>query len=149
MKNIDVVKDWYKKSWANPPASVTETDAVYLADDFKSYDENGNVMMNKEAMIGMTHLMFAAFKDFRAVYEDVREDGDAVLVTFHFEGTHTGDLDLSAMGFGVVPPSGKKIVWPQGVSKFMVKDGKIASDITVSGGMESFFEPLGIKLPKA
>ena len=146
---IDVVRAYYDLAWTNPPASIIEAAEAYISDDFKSFDENGNVVMTKEVFIGMSHLLLGAFKDLKVVYNDLREEGDGVLSTFHFEGTHTGEFDLSAMGLGVIPASGKKIVWPDAKTKWNVKDGKIVSEEPISAGMGWFLTPLGIKLPTA
>jgi hypothetical protein len=146
---VDVYKAFYEASWANPPSSIMEANMTYLSDDFQNLDQDGNVIMDKEAYIGMTQLLSAALKDFKAVYSDVREEGESVIVSYHFEGTHTGDLDLSAMGMGVVPASGKKIVWPEASSEFKIEGDKIVSikPYGDSGGMESFLAPLGVTLP--
>lgn len=148
---LDVFKAFIEAAWANPPASVLEANMAYLSDDFRSHDKDGNVQMNKEAYIGMTQLLMSSFKGFKAVYGDLREEGDSVIVDYHFEGTHTGDLDLSAMGLGVIPASGKKIVWPDATNVFKIAGGKIASiePYGDSGGFEDFLAPLGVKLPSA
>ena len=148
---IDVYKAYYKASWANPPSSLIKANETYLSDDFQSLDKDGNVLMNKEAYFGMTQLLVAAFKDFKSVYSDIREEGEGVIVSYHFEGTHTGDFDLSAMGMGVIPASGKKIVWPEATSEFKIEGDKIVSikPHGESGGMESFLELLGVSLPSA
>ena len=148
---LDVYKAYYEASRANPPSSNLKAVETYFSDDFQSFDKDGNVVMNKEAQIGMTQLLMAAFKDFKAVNSDVREEGDSVIVSYHFEGTHMEDLDLSAMGMGVVPASGKKIVWPEASSEFKIEGDKIVSikPYGDSGGIESFFAPLGVTLPSA
>jgi hypothetical protein len=147
----DVWKAYYEASWTNPPESVIEANMTYMSDDFQSLDKDGNVVMNKEAYLGLTHLLVAAFKDFKSVVNDIREEGDSVIVDYHFEGTHTGDFDLSAMGMGVIPASGKYIVWPDSTSEFKIEGDKIMSTRPYgdTGGMESFLEPLGVKLPSA
>jgi predicted ester cyclase len=148
---LEVYKAYYDASWANPPASVMEANETYLSDDFQILDKDGNVVMDKQAYLGLNQLLSAAFKDFKAVYSDLREDGDNVIVSYHFEGTHTGDFDLSAMGLGVLPASGKKIVWPEESSEFKIKGEKIVR-ITPrgdSGGMESFLAGLGVTPPSA
>ena len=70
-----------------------------------------------------------------------------MIVSGHFEGTHTGDLDLSAMGMGVIPASGKKIVWPEASNEFKVDGDQIVSikPYGDSGGMEAFLAALGVK----
>ena len=145
----DVWKAYYEASWADPPESIIEANMTYLSDDFQSFDKDGNVVANKEAQVGMTQLLVNSFKDFKSVVDDIREEGDSVIVSFHFEGTHTGDLDLSAMGMGVVPASGKYIVWPDAMTEFKIEGDKIASSRPYgdSGGIEAFFEGLGVKLP--
>jgi predicted ester cyclase len=148
---LDVYKAYYEASWANPPSSLIEANETYLSEDFQNLDQDGNVVMDKQAYIGMTHLLAAAFKDFKAVYSDLRQKGDSVIVSFHFEGTHTGDLDLSAMGLGVIPASGKKIVWPEDSSEFKIEGDKIVSikPYGDSRGIEAFLAPLGVKIPSA
>lgn len=148
---LDVYKAYWDASWANPPSSNVEALETYLSDDFQSLDEHGNVVMNKEAYTGMVKLLFTAFNDFKYVGSDLREEGDSVIVSGNFEGTHTGDLDMSAMGMGVIPASGKKIVWPVASSEFKVDGDKIVSikPYGDSGGMEAFFTVLGVKAPSA
>jgi predicted ester cyclase len=146
---LDVYKAYYEASRANPPSSNIEAIETYLSDDFQSLDKDGNVLMNKEAYLGMVQLLFAAFKDFTYVRGGVREEGDSVIVSGHFEGTHTGDFDLSAMGMGVIPASGKKIVWPEASNEFNIEGDKIVSikPYGDSGGMEAFLAALGVKAP--
>ncbi len=68
-------------------------------------------------------------------------------MTGHFEGTHTGDLDLSAMGLGVIPASGKKIVWPEASAKLTIEDGKIVRMEPYAGaaGLKAWLAALGIE----
>lgn len=145
----DVFKAYYKAAWSNPPSSNIEAAKTYLSDDFQSLDKDGNVLMNKEAYIGMIQLLFAAFKDLVHVRGDVREEGDSVIVNGHFEGTHTGDFDISAMGMGIIPASGKKIVWPEASNEFNVEGDKVVSvkPYGDSGGTEAFLAALGVKAP--
>jgi predicted ester cyclase len=126
-----------------------EAHATYLSDDFQNVDKDDNVVMNKEGYIGMSHMLLASLPDFEFVRTALREEGDFVIMTGHFEGTHTGDLDLSAMGVGVIPASGKKIVWPEASAKLTVEGDKIArmEPYGDSGGMEAFLAPLGVKPP--
>ncbi len=148
---LDVYKAYRDASWANPPSSNIEAIETYFSDDFQSLDKDGNVVMNKEAYTGMVQLLFAAFKDFTYVTSDLREEGDSVFVSGNFEGTHTGDFDLSAMGIGVIPASGKKIVWPKASNEFKIEGDKIVGikPYGDSGGMEAFLAALGVKVPSA
>lgn len=148
---FDVVKTYLDEAWANPPSSLAEVGATTLSDDFQNVDEDGNEVMNKETYIGMSQLLFASFAGFRWVLRDLREVDDGVLMSGHFEGTHTGDLDLSAMGVGVVPASGKKVVWEDVTVKWLVDGDKIVREEPYAGasGMEAFLAPLGVAPPSA
>ena len=59
------------------------------------------------------------------------------------------DIDLSLLGAGVVPASGKKIVWPEWSTKITVGQAKITrmEPYGEGGGMEAFLAPLGVKPP--
>jgi predicted ester cyclase len=148
---LDVYKAYYEASWTNPPASNLEAIETYLSDDFQSLDKDGNVVMDKQAYAGIVQLIFSAFKDFTHVFGDLHAEGNNVIVSGHFEGTHTGDFDLSAIGVGVIPASGKKIVWPEASSAFKIEGDQIVSIKPVgdSGGMEAFLAALGVKAPTA
>ena len=128
------------KEWGDLPTGELERSAAYLSEDFKSYDSEGNEVLNKESWVGMGQMLQASFTGFEWIRTGLREEGDDIIITGHFEGTHTSDLDLSAFGAGVIPASGKKIVWPEGTSKVTVEGGKItrwdARD--EGGGIEEF-----------
>ena len=145
--NLDVFQAYFEASRANPIEAIKR----YLADDFQSLDIDGSVQMNREAYMGLVQLLHSAFKDLETVLSDVREEEDNVFVSSHFEGTHTGDLDLSAMGMGVIPASGKRIVWPQAETKWGFEGGKIASIQANSetGGLGPFLAALGVTPPAA
>jgi hypothetical protein len=145
----DVINAWVEEEWANPPASLTAASEKYLSDDFVNIDQEGNVIANKEAYIAMAQASAASFTGFKVVISDLQEVSDGVIMTNHFEGTHTGDFDLSALGLGVIPASGKKIVWPDTKSKFTVEGDQITGIHEISGGLEYFLAPLGVKLPSS
>lgn len=146
---VDVIKAWYEMAWSDPPASNAAAAEKYLSEDFKSLDRNGNVVMDRQTFVGMTNLIYAAFKDFTGKYSNLQEEDGGVIMTFHFEGTQTSDFDLSPLGMGVIPATGKKIVWPEVQSKFLVEGDKIVGEHEISGGMQWFLAPLGVKLPAA
>lgn len=148
---LDVVRTFIDAAWANPPASVNEANETYLSDDFKSLDKDGNTQMNKETYIGMAHQFISAFTDLKWVRRDLRKEDESVIMSGHFEGRHTGDFDLSAVGVGVIPASGKMIVWPDASVEYKVEGNKIISEKAYGGasGMEALLAPLGVTLPSA
>ena len=149
--SLDVWKTYQEKAWANPPASLFETEDEYFAKDFKNLAIDGSVVADKATYIGMGHVLFNSFSGLNYVMSDLREEGDEVYMTGHFEGTFTNDLDLSAMGAGVVPASGKKVIWPENTIRIKVAGGKIVSiqDTDENSGIEAFLRLLGVEMPSS
>ncbi|UCC52490.1 MAG: ester cyclase [Anaerolineaceae bacterium] len=147
--NLDLYHAFYEESWANPPSSIMEANEKYLSSDFQTLDMDGNVQMDRVAYLGMSQLLFSAFEDFKSVISDARQEGDNVILTSHFEGTHTGDLDLSALELGVIPASGKRIVWPEATTKWTFEGSQIASIQAMddAGGVGPFLAALGVTPP--
>jgi len=147
---LDLYKAFYNASWANPPASFPEAAMKYLADDFKNLDPDGKVLMDRAGWIGMSQMLVTSIAGFKSVITSMKEVEDGVVVTAHFEGTHTSDLDLSALGAGVSKASGKHIVWPDATNKFTIEGDKITGVQGLAGaGREAFLAPLGVKMPAA
>ncbi len=119
----------------------------YMSDDFENLDNDGNVALTKDQLLGMTRMFGRSFTDYGFVSADLRGKDDIVIMTGHFEGTHTGDLDQSAMGLGVIPASGKKIVWPEASAKLTIEDGKIVRMEPYAGaaGLKAWLAALGIE----
>jgi hypothetical protein len=115
-----------------------------LADNFQSTDEGGSPPFDKATWIGMGQMLQASFPDLENVIDDIREEGQGVRVTSHFVGTFANALDLSAMGVGVVPASGKKITWPPSTSLVTLEGGKITRLHNTGSGMGSFLQALGV-----
>jgi predicted ester cyclase len=148
-KNLDIYNAYFEAAWADPPSSIFEANENYLSDDFTNLDKDGNVAMNKEAYMGMVQILHAAFSGLETVIHDMHEEGEAVILRSHFEGTHTGDLDLSALGMGVFPASGKKIVWPEASTTWKFTGDQIASiePNDDNAGVGSFLAALGATPP--
>ena len=76
-----------------------------------------------------------------------------MIMTGHFEGMHIGDIDLSAMGLGVgvIPASGKKIVWPEASAKLTIEGGRIVRMQPYAGaaGLKAWLAALETKTPSA
>jgi predicted ester cyclase len=148
---LDVVRTFIDAAWKNPPASVMEANKTYLADNFQSLDKDGKAQMNKEAYTGMAKLFMSAFTDFKWVRSDLRQQGESVIMSGHFEGRHTGDIDLTAVGAGYIPASGKMIVWPEASVEYKVEGDKIVSERAYGGasGLDALLAPLGVSIPTA
>jgi hypothetical protein len=146
----DVVRMWEDESWRNPPSSMISTNKMYHSDDFHNLDKDGNVMGDKAAFTAVSQLLYNAFTGFKGVVHDLQEEEDgSVTMAFHFEGMHSGDFDLSAMGMGVIPATGKRIVTPESKTRFMVQGGQIDSSQPISGGFEDLLAGIGVTPPSA
>jgi len=136
--DLEVVQEWLD-------AAATDFDAAYeyFADDFQWVQTDG-AAMDRAAYLGFANLLRGAIPDLKHVVGEVRDEDGAVLLISHFEGTHENDLDLSAMGMGVFPASGKKIVFPEGSARLSVRGDKIIrlEDVPGSRGTDEFFAAL-------
>ena len=123
----------------------------YMADDFKNLDKDGDVALTKDQLLGMTRRLGRSFTGYGFLCSDLRDEDDFVIMTGHFEGTHTDDLDLSAMGLGVIPASGKKVVWPEASAKLTIEGSKIVKMEPHAGaaGLKAWLAALGIDTPSA
>jgi predicted ester cyclase len=119
----------------------------FYADDFQATDSVGGQPMDKRAWLAMTPLMRASFPDIEYVIDDIHEEDNKVRVTGHFVGTFTNDLDLSALGVGVIPANGKKIKWPTSSGLITVKGDKITrwhdTDTGPDAGFSGFLKVIG------
>ena len=141
MNRIDIVRSVLLGS-SNPNKA-----AVY-ADDFQVTNSVGEPPMDKSTWLGMEPLVLASFPDMEYVIKEIKEEGDGVRLTGHFVGVFTNNLDLSAMGMGVIPASGEKITWPNASIHISVKGDKITKwhilDTSPDAGMAGFLRPLGV-----
>ena len=83
-----------------------------VADDFQSTDSIGSPPLDKVGWQGRGDMLRASLPDIKYVIEDIQEDGEDVVVIGHFSGTFSNDLDVSAMGQGVIPATGRKVDFP-------------------------------------
>jgi predicted ester cyclase len=143
-RKIDVVREYAESIGIGGNREALED---YFLDDFQMLDKDGSLVMNKEMLLASMQKVNQAFTDYGFVLNDVREEGDFVIMSGHFEGIHTGDLDLSAAGIGVIPASGKKIVWPEASEKITVEGEKIIRMEPYSGasGMQAWLAALGVE----
>lgn len=137
--NVDVIR-----AWNNVPLGDAQEVINFLAEDFEQIGADGTVQ-GKAQYAGMITMMYASLPDMHGFISELREEDGAVLMTYHFEGTFENDLDLSALGMGVLPASGKRIIWPEDTVKVTVEGDKIRRLEPVTGVIGStadFLAPL-------
>jgi hypothetical protein len=98
----------------------------FLAEDFKF---SGPVPkpLSKREWLGLLTIFKTAFPDINYNLRLVSAEGNVVTTTSQLKGTHTGNLDLSAMSLGVFPPTGKSFSNPEETGEAVVEDGKVKS----------------------
>lgn len=143
MSNADLVKTGMK-AWE---ANDEQTLSPLLADDFVL---SGPVPqpLGKQEFIGFMHVMLTAMPDFAFNVSSFEEDGDKVIARSHITGTQTGILALP--GLPPIEPTGKKVVIPEEVQVYTIKDGKLQSlttDARPEAGVPAILAQLGVALP--
>ena len=118
MNKLDIVKSAIVGS-SHPD------NASFYTDDFQATDSLRRPPIDKKAWFGMVPMMVASFPDFGFVIEELKEEGDDVRLAGHFVGTFINDLNLSAMGMGVISAHGKQVTWPTAHSLVTFESEKI------------------------
>lgn len=127
-----------------------DTAAALLASDFQ-FVGPAPEPMGAEQYIGFLTTLKAAFSDFSVNLQLNEPDGNVAAGTNQVSGTHDGDLDLSPMGMGVIPPTGNRFSLPAEPVEITVEDDKIML-YTVQphpdGGIMGMMTQLGIQPPQ-
>ena len=115
----------------------TEAQREYYSDDYQFVDSVGSPPMDKEAWFGMSDVMRASIPDLGYTIDEIHQEGEDVIVSGHFTGTFQHDLDLSAMGMGVIPATGKAIDLPGGTSRISFRGDKISKNHNLDTGPDA------------
>ncbi|RMF79002.1 MAG: hypothetical protein D6737_12960 [Chloroflexi bacterium] len=118
---------------AHDPFSARE----WLADDFTFIDPSSPLPPpGPDEWLGLQAVLMQAFPDLDYAFEILEEKGNQVWVSATFTGTHNGNLDLSAMDMGVIPPTGKQVSGGRNVTVGTLgADGRVQSiEVVESGG---------------
>jgi hypothetical protein len=100
------------------------------------------------AWMGMSASLKAAFPDLNYQFKIESVDGDMAHVSAKLKGTHKGNLDLSAMGMGVIPATNKSFAAAQEQGEVTVQDGKVKTwkmNPTEGAGLMAILGQLGVK----
>jgi len=124
--------------------------ATYFSDDFQFSGPVPEPMDGKK-WIALLKTLNTAFPDMDYNIRTLGVEGDMVRMTNKLTGTHTVDLDLSAMGMGIIPATGKSISLPEESGEATVKNNKITSvhvDSGKDGGLMGILKQLGVAPPQ-
>jgi predicted ester cyclase len=126
-----------------------DTVASYLSEDFQFLGPVPEPL-SKDEWLDLTRIFHTAFPDIKYNMRVVSVDGNVVKTSTQLRGTHTGDLDMSAMGMGVIPATGKSFSNPKEYGVGTFENGKIISIQIESGegsGLMGVLTQLGIQVP--
>jgi predicted ester cyclase len=120
-----------------------------LSDDFQF---SGPIPepINREAWLGMSASLKAAFPDLDYHFKVIGADDDVVKTTSQLSGTHRGSFDLTNMNMGVIPATNKTFSAKLEKTKITVKEDKISSwdvEPTEGAGLKAILDQLGVKTP--
>ena len=120
-----------------------------FADDF-TFSGPVPEPISGEAWLGMSANLKAAFPDLDYHFNIESVDGDTVHISAELQGSHTGNLDLTAIHMGVIPATGKSFKATHEHGKARVQDGKVttwAMELTEGAGLMAILGQLGVKVP--
>lgn len=121
-----------------------------LSDDFEFISGPVPEPINREAWLRMSRSLKKAFPDLDYRFHVEGADGNIVRITAKPKGTHSNELDVSAMNMGVIPATKKSFISPHERGKVMVRGGKVTSWVVESiagGGLMGILGQLGVKSP--
>jgi hypothetical protein len=106
--------------------------------------------INGEQWMGISKSMKTAFPDLNYRFKIVGVVGDVVGSSHQLSGTHSGDLDLTTLGMGVIPSTGKSFSLAKESAKWMVCDGMVISfraEPTEGAGLSAILKAIGVPVP--
>jgi len=106
--------------------------------------------ISADAWIGMSQNLKKAFPNLEYNFRAFSQDGDTVKISAQLKGTHSADLDLTAMQWGVIPATHKQFAAALEHGEITVKGDKVfrwANEITPGAGLVAILEQLDVKVP--
>lgn len=128
-----------------------DTAASYLADNFQFSGTMMPEALGAQQWLGMSMALKAGIPDMSYNFAFHESDENSARVSSRISGTHTGDLDMTGMGMGIIPPTGVSFTCGEEFSVGHVEGGKIASihlEQSPDSGLFDMFRQLGIQLPQ-
>src|SRR3972149_3030329 len=87
--------------------------------------------INREAWLGMSASLKAAFPDLDYHFKVIGAEGDVVRATMQLSGTHSGSFDLTNMNMGVIPATNKAFSVKREKTRVTVKGNKITAWVVI------------------
>ena len=143
--SADIVRQVFELIEAKDTAGA----AALLSDNFEF---SGAVPepIGAQEWLGLHDALNAGAPDFSFNIDQVEPHGDVTHITVALSGTHTEELNLSAMGLPTVPATGKSFQLPSEEIAVTVEGGKVTSvvvPVVEGGGVMGILSQLGIEPP--
>jgi SnoaL-like polyketide cyclase len=122
---------------------------TFLSDDFQF---SGPIPepVNGEQWMGISTNLKVAFPNLDYHFGIESAEGNVVHISAQLSGKHTGNLDLTAMGMGVIPATGKSFSAKREQADVTLRGDKVASwavQPTEGAGLVAVLSQLGIQVP--
>jgi SnoaL-like polyketide cyclase len=104
--------------------------------------------VNGEQWLGISGSLKTAFPNLDYRFAISGAEGKVVHISAQLSGTHSGSLDLTGMGMGVIPATGKSFSATRESGNVTVEGDKVASWVnqpTEGAGLTAVLSQLGIK----
>ena len=104
--------------------------------------------INRDAWVRMSKNLKKAFPNLDYRFHVEGADGNVIRISAKLKGTHTNDLDASAMNLGVIPATQRSVINPNERSKVTVREGKVTAWVVepiAGGGLRGILGQLGVK----
>ena len=122
---------------------------TFLSDDFEF---SGPVPepLSAEQWMGLSAILKTAFPNLDYHFRIESAEGNVVHMSAQLSGTHRGNLDLTAMGMGMIPSTGRSFSATREQSRVTLRGDKIVSCVgqpTEGAGLLAVLSQLGVKVP--
>ena len=104
--------------------------------------------LGKDAYLNTLRTLINAFPDLDYHYRIIDVNDERVRYASYMTGTHTGDLDLSTQGMGIIPPTGKSFETVEEEGEVWFEDGKAKRIVIFTeegGGLQGMLAQLGVQ----
>lgn len=106
--------------------------------------------ISADAWLGMSKDLKKAFPNLEYNFRALSEENDTVKISAQLSGTHSADLDLTAMQWGVIPATHKSFAATLEHGKVTLRGDKVVrwtNEPTPGAGLIAILEQLGVTVP--
>lgn len=117
---------------------------VLTAEGFEATGESETPALDRPTFVSVAQGLWAACPDWTVDVDAVHEKGDDVVAEVSIRGTQDEPLDLSSVGMGWMPPTGREVDVTRCPVRFALEDGRVVRERSGSDGMAGVLDQLGL-----